>query len=156
MRVIGVDAGYRNLAWATLINGRAVSWRHVDLWRGRRGRPTRDDMFRITVDWLRAHHAEFRRADAIVLERQMKVPFIIQNTVIRSHFPDKTFVVSPLTICAFYGIPKKRKAKKAATIATLKRMGFVCHVDCDHRYDAMSLALWHYCLANDRPAHSFY
>ncbi|MGB0548739.1 MAG: hypothetical protein ACPGR8_06355 [Limisphaerales bacterium] len=156
MRVIGVDAGYRNLAWSTLLNGRAMAWRHVDLWRGRRGRPSRDDMFRITLDWLRAHHEEFTRADAIVLERQMKVPFIIQNVVIRSHFPDKTFIVSPMTICAFYGIPKKRKAKKAATIAALQRAGFSCHVKCDHRYDAMSLALYHYCTANEVPLSSFH
>ena len=145
MSIIGVDSGYRNLGWVVFENYTVTSWHHTDLWPYRKGIPRLDDIIGLTIAWIKAHKDKFERAKYIVLERQMKKKFIVQNTIIRAYFNDKVIMIHPLTMPKFYNIPTTRRDKKWATMQLMKKMGFVCPVDCEHRYDAAALAVYGCC-----------
>lgn len=63
--------------------------------------------------------------DLIVLETQMRVPFIIMNTVINTMFFERTIQVHPMTVGSFYKLPKTRVAKKAGGVTFVRRFAEV-------------------------------
>ncbi len=127
--VVAIDAGYRNLAVCNVDNTdwqQPAHWVAEDLWKPRKGRrsvPTNNDCVEQATYWVRANKKMLDEADAIVLENQMRDRFIIINTVIQSHYLEKTFVVHPMTVAAFWKLPKTRELKKEAAIEVVKRNG---------------------------------
>ena len=127
--VVAIDAGYRNFAWCCVDRfswKQPLHWRLEDLWprrAGRRAKPQREDIIRFTMDWCQDHEDELKKADVIVLEKQMRVPFIVQNTVFRVLFPEKVRMVHAMTVGAYFKLPKTRDKKKAAAVEFLQVSG---------------------------------
>jgi hypothetical protein len=127
LQVAAIDVGYRNFACCildnmTLRNPDPTTWKRYDLWapkKGRRGKPTSDDLRTITRDWCLEHQHELAQCDVIVLERQMRKPFIIMNTVIWTIFADKVIIRHPMTVGTFWGLAKTREQKKADGVKTV-------------------------------------
>ncbi len=148
--VCAIDVGYRNMAFCVVDNNnwrKPLVWQKVDLWApaaGRRGVPTKDDVLRITHDWCRANWKLLRACDAIVLENQLRTPFIIMNTVIQALFLSRTTVVHPMTVASFFKLPKTRAEKKVAGILAV---GAYAEIDTksgkvDDLADAWLMATW--------------
>lgn len=127
--VVGIDAGFRNFAWCAVDNEDWRSpqqWNAEDLWPPRKGRskvPDKTDCVNITVHWARRNKAMLDAADEIVLENQMRTPFIIINAVIQALYPEKTTVVHPTTVGAFWRLPRTRELKKEAGVEVVKKNG---------------------------------
>ena len=126
-QVTAIDAGYRNFAWCTLDNVQGVLQHEVvDLWApqaNRRRHPARNDLVEITRNWCLAHKQLLDDSDYIVLENQIRAPYICMNTVIQALYFDKVEVVHPMTVGAYWHLPTKREHKKAAGVATVLRHG---------------------------------
>ena len=126
-RVLAIDAGTRNFAYCLVDNNNCkqpIAWEKVDLWQpkpGRRGVPTIEDIITVTHEWINANQLLFMGVDLIVLEKQIRKPFIVQNTVINAIFYDRCIQVHPMTVAAYFGLPKKREQKKLATVALVQR-----------------------------------
>ena len=126
LRVCAIDAGTRNFAFCVVDNMSwkdPLVWRHEDLWapaRGKRSKPTKVQMVDLTYAWCRRNADMLQDCDVILLETQMRTPFIIMNTVIHSLYYSKVQVVSPMTIASFFQLPKTRDAKKAAGVRTVE------------------------------------
>lgn len=124
-RVCAIDAGYRNFAWCVVDNfsyGAPLEWHHEDLWPpkpGRNGKPTKEDLVAITVAWARRNWAALTACDSIVLENQMRIPFIVMNSALHALFFKRVRVVHPMTVAALFRLPKTREAKKAAGVKTV-------------------------------------
>ena len=119
MSVVAIDVGYRNFAWIKVDANswdQPLIWRHEDWWTHRKGRPTRLDILRMTCRWIATNHVYLKNAKRIILERQLKIPFAVMNACIYAKFPDQCEFVSPNTVGAFWGLPSRRKPKKAAGI----------------------------------------
>jgi len=118
-QVLAIDVGYRNFAWCAVNPHGVVSHDNVDLWapRAKRRRvPTRTDLVAITREWCIQHAELLATSDRIVLENQMREPFIVMNTVLHALFFDKVVVVHPMTVGAYWHLPTTRAQKKAAGI----------------------------------------
>ncbi len=150
VRVCAIDAGYRNFAYCVVDNNnwrQPLVWNKVDLWApaaGKRGVPTKDDLVRITHEWCRSNWKLLRGCDCIILENQLRVPFIIINTVIQALFFNKCSVVHPMTVAAFFKLPKTRAEKKVAGVLTV---GAYAQIDTqrgkvDDLADAWLMAVW--------------
>lgn len=79
-----------------------------------------NDRFYAMYNWISGLKAYFEEAKLIVLERQMRAPYKMLNTMIMTLYPLKFVVVHPFTLCSFYKLPRKRKAKKLETIKYVK------------------------------------
>ncbi len=127
LRVCAIDAGTRNFAFCIVdsVNWRQpLHWQKVDLWApqvGRRLTPTKDDIVCITREWCRTNWSILRECDHIVLENQLRTPFIIMNTVIQTLFFNTCSVIHPMTVAAFFKLPKTRAEKKLAGVAVVGR-----------------------------------
>lgn len=149
-RVLAIDAGTRNFSYClldTLHWREPLEWRKEDLWApepGRARKPTKQDMVTLTVLWLRAHAYLFDGVDLVVLEAQIRTPFIIMNAVIQAYCYDKCRVVSPMTIAARFHLPKQREPKKAATIKLVQRYATfdTAHIKLDDLADSWLMAAW--------------
>lgn len=118
-QVTAIDVGLRNFAWCTLNPHEILAHDNVDLWApalGRRRKPTRTDLVKIARDWCEQHAALLSSSDRIVLENQIREPYIVLNTVIQTLYYNKTVVAHPMTVGAHFGLPHKRLAKKARGI----------------------------------------
>jgi Poxvirus A22 protein len=149
-RVCAIDAGYRNFAYCIVDNNnwrKPLHWHKEDLWKpeaGKRGVPTKEDVVRITHEWCRLHWKQLRECDCIVLENQLRTPFIIMNTVIHALFFNRCSVVHPMTVAAFFKLPKTRAEKKAASVVAV---GAYAEIDTqlrkvDDLADAWLMAVW--------------
>lgn len=129
--VLAIDAGTRNFAWCVVSSENfnpPEHWQNEDLLsyaRRKKTKPTNEEVIDVTMRWCRAHEAIVANCDIIVLERQLREPFTIINTVIQVHFWPKAVVVHPLTVGAFWRLPRKRSEKKAAGIAVCNRNNLV-------------------------------
>lgn len=150
-RVLAIDAGTRNFAYALLdtLNWREpLVWKKVDLWApepGRSRKPSKQDMVDMTIAWIRDNEALFNNTDLVVLEAQIRTPFIIMNAVLQTHCYDKCRVVSPMTVAAYFKMPKTRELKKAAGIAIVKQFSKfdgTSHAKLDDLADAWLMAAW--------------
>ena len=127
LRVCAIDAGTRNFAWCVVDNTywrEPLVWRKEDLWAPkpqRRSVPTKEDIIVITMEWIAANRDALNDCDLIVLEKQMRTPFIITNTVINTCFYGKTVQVHPMTIGAYWKLPKTRARKKPAGVEVVSR-----------------------------------
>jgi len=127
-QVTAIDVGYRNFAWCTLSAQGIVSHDKVDLWplqANRRRHPTKTDLIRITRDWCMQHAQLLGESDLIVLENQIRDPFIVMNTVIQTLYFDKVTVAHPMTVGAYWQLPVKREAKKARGVKVALAHGVV-------------------------------
>ena len=118
MIVLGIDPGYRNFATAVVssLNPRfPTHWRNEDIF-PRKGRPSEDDIFRISLAWVRRNRALLENVTLIVIERQMQARFKIMTTVIRSIYPEKTILVTPNQMTAHYGLTNQRDQKKIEAV----------------------------------------
>lgn len=81
MNVVGIDAGFRNFAYAHLHSDASPDWRTPVAWAHEDwGRfQSMDWLRRATLQWCRRNQRMLDNADAIVLERQMKKKFMVQN-----------------------------------------------------------------------------
>lgn len=150
--VLAIDAGSRNFAYAMVDseNWRSAGvfpWERVDLWApkaGRRKKPTKQDMIDITVDWLKRNDELVQQADLVVLEQQIRVPYIVQNAVINTYCYDKCRQVSPMTVAAAFQLPKTRAEKKEAAVRTTEDFlrAPLLGEKVDDLADAYLLALW--------------
>jgi len=145
-QVTAIDIGYRNFSWCTLNAHEIVSHDNVDLWRPqakRRRQPTKNDLVDITVNWCKQHKQLLDDSDRIVLENQMREPFIVMNTVIHALYHDKVIVVHPMTVGAYWHLPVVRAQKKAAAIALAQFHGVALHADkADDMADTYLMAKW--------------
>jgi hypothetical protein len=151
VRVCAIDAGTRNFAYCFVDNlhwREPLRWTKEDLWReqpNRRRTPTKEDVVAITVAWCRRNAAALAECDYVVLENQIRIPFIVMNTVIQALHYDKCVSVHPMTVGAYYGLPKTREAKKAAGIAVVVRNGVnfgVANGKIDDLADAWLMAVY--------------
>lgn len=126
MSIVAIDVGYRNFAWIKVDAyswNDPLIWRHEDWWCGRGGRPSREDILRMTCRWITTNFNYLKNAKRIILERQLKIPFAVMNACIYARFPEQCEFISPNTVGAFWGLPSRRKAKKAAGITTVLSHG---------------------------------
>ncbi len=137
-QVTAIDVGYRNFSWCTLNRDGIISHDNVDLWAPkakRRRQPTRSDLVAIAVQWCRDHQHLLDTSDKIVLENQMREPFIIMNTALHALYFDKVVIVHPMTVGSYWHLPKTREQKKAAGIRVAQQHGVVL---CDGKQDDMA------------------
>lgn len=123
-RVCAVDMGSRNFAWCVVENTawrEPLQWNLEDLWGRRHAKASRDDLFAVALAWAQRNETLLRTCDAIVLERQMRIPFIVMNTVLRTFFHPQVVMVSPKTVGSFWRLPTDRLRKKLAGIETVQR-----------------------------------
>jgi hypothetical protein len=101
------------------------SWRHPDVWEKddlwipdgkKRMKPTKQDCLRIMWEWCHRNKDMIADCDLIILEQQIRTPFIIMNTVVESLYFRKTRQVSAMTIAKFFELPKTREKKKKAGV----------------------------------------
>ncbi len=117
-QIMAIDVGTRNFAWCVVCNNhwrKPLHWQHEDLWApqpNRRRAPTKTDIVRITVDWVRRRKHILDECDCIVLENQMRTPFIVMNTVIQSLYFNIVSIIHPMTVGTFWSLPKQREHKK--------------------------------------------
>jgi hypothetical protein len=126
MQVTAIDAGYRNFAWCCKNRYQVLHHNVVDLWPlapNRRRKPTRDDLVRVSYAWCQAHRQMLLDSDVIVLENQIREPYVIINTVIQTLFIDKVRVVHPMRVAAYWQLPVQRAYKKARAIQLVKELG---------------------------------
>lgn len=147
-KVLAIDMGFANLAYCMVgSNARRapLAWHCERIWDGQ-GKPTGDNLFWAIHNWVYAHRDLLIEADAIVLERQMQARFKCMNTVVRTLYPFKTELVSPLTIQRLFKLPKGRDAKKRDAVkqcaklfdTPIPEIGFKK----DDMADAALMALW--------------
>lgn len=118
MRVLGIDAGYANLAYCEI---ESEDHQHPVTWHCCRileGHFSEQAFFHAIYRWVTSETMKelFLRADRIVLERQMATKFAAINVVIRTLYYDKTVEYNPQSIGAFYKFPRDRLSKKAAAV----------------------------------------
>ncbi len=150
VRVCAIDAGTRNFAYCVVDNftwNAPLRWKKEDLWApepGRRRKPTKEDILYLTYAWVDRNKSWLDHCDVIVLENQMRTPFIIMNTVIHTAFFNKTISVSPMTIAAYFKLPKTREAKKPAAVNVAKSYCVMDEkvVKPDDLADAWLMAVW--------------
>jgi hypothetical protein len=145
-QVTAIDVGYRNFSWCTLNPDGILSHDNVDLWAPRakrRRQPTRNDLVAITVQWCREHAQLLDSSDRIVLENQMRDPFIVMNTVVQALYYNKVVIVHPMTVGSYWRLPTTRVQKKAAGVAVAQQHGVVlCQGKQDDMADTWLMAQW--------------
>jgi len=145
-QVTAIDVGYRNFSWCTLNPHGIVSHDTVDLWQPqpkRRRQPTRSDLVAITRQWCLANDDLLRSSDRIVLENQMRDPFIVMNVVIHALYFDKVVVVHPMTVGSYWHLPHTRVQKKAAAVTLAQQHGVVLPSGKqDDAADTYLMAMW--------------
>lgn len=139
-RVCAIDVGYRNMAWCIGTSNcwRGLRWQKEDLWSRHKRVPNNEDMVKITLGWCLKHKDDLDMCDVIVLERQMRAPFIIMNAVITTLYYEKVQVVHPQTVGAFFNLPRTRVQKKAAGIMVVKKNGLTFGVERNDKYDDLA------------------
>lgn len=128
-RVCAVDVGYRNFAWCVMDAhsvAQPIAWHVEDLWPQnnykKRRTPNTRDLVNITTSWITRNRALLDTCTDVVLEVQMRQPFVVMNTTIMALLGTaKVTEVSPMTVRAFFNLPYKRRDKKAAGIALAKQ-----------------------------------
>lgn len=118
MRVIGVDAGYTNFCVCGIDSEDPD---HPYYWENRilfEGGFSEEKLVAAIYAWINLPHIKelLDQADVIVLERQMAMKFQAINHCIRFLYFNKTKEVSPMSVGAFYGLPKERRPKKKAAV----------------------------------------
>ena len=119
VNVLAIDVGYRNFAWCCVDSENWQSptqWQLQDLWKfkvGRRNTPTRDDLVEMMVKWYERNKTMIDTVDYVVLENQMRTPFIVMNVVLQTLMYGKVTIVHPMTVGAFWKLPVTRAEKKA-------------------------------------------
>lgn len=134
-RVCAVDVGYRNFAWCVVdaVHVRdPVAWQVEDLWPNtnfqNRRTPRFEDLVRITSAWIDRNRTLLDTCTDVVLETQMRQPFVVMNTTIAAILGTlKVKQVAPMTVRAFYELPYKRRDKKAASVALAKQFANMPH-----------------------------
>lgn len=125
-RICAIDAGTRNFAFCVIDN---VSWRDPLVWRkqdlwppkcGRKTRPTTQDIVQLTRQWVADNRGMLDGCDMIVLEKQMRTPFIVQNAVIQTLMFEKCVEVHPVSVGAWWKLPRRREAKKEAGVVQVQ------------------------------------
>lgn len=161
VRVVAIDVGYRNMGccYMTADNPhRPHTWQVFDLWHAHRskGTPTVQDLVQITRRWCDIYESMLQRADAIVLENQMRTPFHVMNAVINTLYPDKCIYYDARTVGRFWNLPTKRAPKKIAGVNTVLLNGLQFpDVDKeDDMADAWLMAAFHLCKVNSIPRHA--
>lgn len=147
VRVCAIDAGYRNFAYCIVDNlswNAPLVWRKEDLWGRRKGTPTNRDLIAITQTWCENNREMLGACDCILLEKQMRIPFIVMNTVIQAHHFNASEVISPNTFGAFFKLPKKRIPKKMATIELCQKHTIMPdqYDKIDDLADAWMMSVW--------------
>jgi len=124
-QICAIDVGTRNFAWC-IVNDvhwqRPISWRHEAIVTCR-GKVTRNEIVRCTRMWAESNRNLLESCDRIILENQMRIPFIVMNTVIQTMFFDRVVVVHPLTVGAYWKLPRRRELKKARGIEVVAEQG---------------------------------
>lgn len=144
--VVGIDAGYRNLALCALRAGEnaPIAWEVSDII-GKQ-KPTRPTLHHAMLRWCHEHEALLQEADLIVLETQRKALYQNLNTVVMTLYPLKTRELHPFTLCAAFSLPRSRAEKKKATIehvkATFKTALPTTQKKQDDLADAALFCLW--------------
>lgn len=118
VRVVGIDAGYVNLAVCGINTeepDKPYFWHNFCLFNG----PfSEEKLVSAIYHWI--HLPEIKHlldsADCIVLERQMTMKFQAVNHCIRFAYFHKTKEVSPMSVGAFFGLPRERRPKKKAAV----------------------------------------
>jgi hypothetical protein len=145
-QITAIDVGYRNFSWCTLNPHGIISHDNVDLWQPqakRRRQPTRSDLVAIVVQWCRLHADLLNSSDKIVLENQMRQPFIVMNVVLHALYFDKVVVVHPMTVGSYWHLPTTRDKKKAAGIRLAQQHGVqLCSGKQDDMADTWLMAQW--------------
>lgn len=126
-RVCAIDVGYRNFAWCALdsTNWQAPdAWCVVDMWKPRKGRrlkPTTEQAVELMVEWVEEHKILLQGCDVIVLERQLRSPFLEMNAALLALLHGRVKTVNTMTVAATFHLPKKRALKKLATVELCQR-----------------------------------
>lgn len=148
--VLAIDVGFRNLGYCLVDSvcwQTPLAWGKADLWGWgpeKRRTPTKEQIVEITVQWVQDNQNLFAQADAVILENQMRTPFIIMNAVIHALHVRRVKVAHPMKVGSFWGLPKTRTQKKEAGIAVCRRNGatFPPNTKLDDLADAWLMAVW--------------
>lgn len=118
MRVVGIDAGYKNFSVCCLTTDnilRPLYWVNGPLFEGKY---TEERMATEIYAWVTRDDIRqlLDSAEQIVLERQMVLKFQALNHCIRFRYFDKTVEVNPNTLGKFFNLPEDRRGKKKAAV----------------------------------------
>lgn len=124
VRVCAIDVGSRNFAYCVVDNTNYLTplvWKREDLWepikaQSKHVKPTKDEAVQMAHNWCRLNQGMLDACDLIVLENQLRDCFIIMNTVVHALFYHKVRVLHPMTVGAYFGLPKTRELKKARAV----------------------------------------
>ena len=150
-KIMAIDAGLRNFAYCVVDtqNWREpLVWNLVDLWPphpGKHTKPSNQEILDVTMRWFRKNRQLFEDVDEVIFETQIRKPFIVMNTVLQAMVFDKYKQVSPMTVGAFWKLPKTRDAKKRAAIDLVARYAAIprsYNAKQDDLADAWLLAVW--------------
>lgn len=148
--IVGIDAGYRNFAVCVLDanSGKLQSWSVSDLVPHIKGKPTVAQIGAGVHMWLEQSRKLLERTSFIMLETQMRKPFMVMNALIMGFciaLRVPTMELHPKTMAKHFGLRQKREDKKADGIALITKMwgkdAFPDHHKLDDLADSALLAL---------------
>jgi len=142
-RVAAFDAGFRNFAFCILDENKTsnpVAWRNLQLC------SSTNQVVAALHAWFDENHKLFADVTHVVLERQMRSPFLEMNAILWTLFRDRVVVVvHPSAVGAMFRLPRQREAKKKATVELVRNAvgnAFPPGAKQDDLADAWLLALY--------------
>jgi len=145
MRVLGIDAGFANLAYCEVNSEdptHPIRWACVRIMEEKF---SEEKFFKAAYDWVQSDMMKpiFEAVDRIVLERQMTPKFAIVNHIIRALYYHKTVEYNPQTVGSHFGLARDRATKKKDAIRIVSAVAaFPVSKKKDDLADAYLLAIY--------------
>ena len=122
-RVIGIDAGWKNLAICAIDAGNYQKPVHWQLYTIMEPPYIREKFLGAVQRFFEREDVKtlLRSADLIVLERQLQEKYACLNCKVRFEFWENTIEVHPSTVGKQYGLSKDRKSKKKEAVVLAQK-----------------------------------
>jgi hypothetical protein len=95
------------------------------------------------MKWVDENWRLLDAADVIVIETQMRSPFLEMNTVIKTRFDGKVVSVTPRAIISKFRLAPKRALKKRATMQICDALFAAAPAENPDACDAALFILWY-------------
>ncbi len=136
--MLAIDPGYRNFAWCVIDNldwRTPRVWQREDLWAGRGGKPTRNQLYAELQAWCVRNTWQLRAATHVVMESQMRKLFIALEGFLAGKCHAKLCIVHPTAVGRWWQLPTTRERKKLAGVGRVLEAGMRFPVNDDKTDD---------------------